>query len=128
MPVDGKILDYTVENGKIKGINGINQVDFVITQDGDFIIGNKHHFLGQGQDVLAAGQLKINGQGQIKRIDNLSGHYRPTVSEAMKYPQLFEEMGFDLKKTWIELYDIEIDSSGLVENVIKSYTKMLGGK
>ena len=128
MPVDGKILDYTVENGKIKGINGINQVDFVITQDGDFIIGNKHHFLGQGQDVLAAGQMKINGQGQIKRIDNLSGHYRPTVSEAMKYPQLFEEMGFDLKKTWIELYDIEIDSSGLVENVIKSYTKMLGGK
>ena len=128
MPVDGKILDYTVENGKIKGINGINQADFVITQDGDFIIGNKHHFLGQGQDVLAAGQLKINGQGQIKRIDNLSGHYRPTVSEAMKYPQLFEEMGFDLKKTWIELYDIEIDSSGLVENVIKSYTKMLGGK
>ena len=72
--------------------------------------------------------MKINGQGQIKRIDNLSGHYRPTVSESMNYPQLFESMGFDLNNTWIELYDIKTDSSGLVEGVTMSYTKMLGGK
>lgn len=67
-------------------------------------------------------------QGQIKRIDNLSGHYRPTVSEAMNYPELLQDMGFDLNNTWVELYDIEIDSSGLVESVTKSYTKMLRGE
>ena len=46
----------------------------------------------------------------------------------MNYPQLFESMGFDLNNTWIELYDIKTDSSGLVEGVTMSYTKMLGGK
>lgn len=43
-------------------------MDFVITTDNKLIIGNKHHYLGNGQDVLAAGQLKINGQGQIKQL------------------------------------------------------------
>jgi len=37
-------------------------------------------------------------------------------------------MGFDLNNTWIELYDIKTDSSGLVEGVAMSYTKMSGGK
>lgn len=78
--------------------------------------------------MLAAGQLKINGQGQIRRIDNLSGHYRPTVSEAMNYPELFGDIGFDLSNTQIELFDFKVNSLGLVTNVIKSYTKRLGGK
>lgn len=63
MPSDGKIIDYYIENGRIKGIEGLNNVDFVITTDNKLIIGNKHHYLGNGQDVLVAGQLKINGQG-----------------------------------------------------------------
>lgn len=113
MPLDGKQLKYTVENGRIKGINGINEVDFVITQEGELLIGNKHHFLRQDQ---------------TERIDDLSGHYRPTVSGSMNYPQLFESMGFDLNNTWDGLYDIRTDSSGLVEGVTMSYTKMLGRK
>jgi len=99
LPPNGKVVDYYIENGKIKGINGLNEVDFVITKDGQLIIGNKHHYLGQGQDVMAPGQLKINGQGQIKRIDNLSGHYRPTVQEAMSYEDLFKNLGLDTDKT-----------------------------
>lgn len=31
MPDNGRLLEYTVENGKIKGINGRKEVDFVIT-------------------------------------------------------------------------------------------------
>lgn len=46
----------------------------------------------------------------------------------MNYPELLQDMGFDLNNTRVELYDIEIDSSGLVESVTKSYTKMLGGE
>lgn len=128
MPDNGRLLEYTVENGKIKGINGRKEVDFVINQEGELLIGDKHHFLGQGQDVLAAGELKINGKGQIKRIDNLSGHYRPTVSEAMNYPEFFKDRGFDLNNTWIEFYEFKIDSTGLIEDSVLSYTKMLGGK
>ena len=128
MPSDGKVFDYYIENGRIKGIDGRNNVDFVITTDNNLIIGNKHHYLGNGQDVLAAGQLKINGQGQIKRIDNLSGHYRPTVDEAMRYQSLFENLGLDLNKTWLEYYRIDIDSDGMVVDTSLAYIKMLGGK
>ena len=128
MPSDGKVFDYYIENGRIKGIDGRNNADFVITTDNNLIIGNKHHYLGNGQDVLAAGQLKINGQGQIKRIDNLSGHYRPTVDEAMRYQSLFENLGLDLNKTWLEYYRIDIDSDGMVVNTSLDYIKMLGGK
>ena len=55
MPSDGKVFDYHIENGRIKGIDGRNNVDFVITTDNNLIIGNRHHYLGNGQDVLAAG-------------------------------------------------------------------------
>lgn len=128
MPNDGKIFEYYIENGRIKGIEGRNSVDFVITTDNKLIIGNKHHYLGNKQDVLAAGQLKINGQGKIKRIDNLSGHYRPTVNEAMGYQSLFENLGLDLNKTWLEYYRIDIDSDGMVVGTTIDYIKMLGEK
>lgn len=128
MPSDGKIFDYYIENGRIKGIEGRNNVDFVITTDNNLIIGNKHHYLGNGQDVLAAGQLKINGQGQIKRIDNLSGHYRPTVDEAMGYQALFENLGLDLNNTWLEYYRFEVDADdGLIVGKYLEYVKMVGG-
>ena len=128
MPSDGKIIDYYIENGKIKGIEGLNKVDFVITTDNKLIIGNKHHYLGNGQDVLAAGQLKINGQGQIKRIDNLSGHYRPTVDEAMGYQSLFEGLELDLNKTWLIYDKFDIDADGMVVDTYTDYVKMLGGE
>lgn len=48
MPSDGKVFDYYIENGRIKGIDGRNNVDFVITTDNNLIIGNKHHYLGNG--------------------------------------------------------------------------------
>ena len=72
--------------------------------------------------------MKINGQGQIKRIDNLSGYYRPIVDEAMRYQSLFENLGLDLNKTWLEYYRIDIDSDGMVVNTSLDYIKMLGGK
>lgn len=127
IPIDGKKIDYYIENGRIKGIDGINNVDFVITADGDLLIGSKHHYLGNGQDVLAAGQLKINGEGQVKRIDNLSGHYRPTVSEAMRYQTLFEKLGLDLNNTWLEYYRFDIDADGIVINSYLEYVVMVGG-
>ena len=125
LPSDGKIVNYTIENGRIKGIEGLKNADFVITKDGELIIGKRHHFLGNGQDVMAAGQLKINGNGQIKGIDNLSGHYRPAVSEAMNYPDLFRNLGLDLNNTWINLYDIQINSTGDVVKLTPIYTKIL---
>ena len=50
---------------------------------GDIPGGSKHHYLGNVEDVVAAGQIKIKGQGAIKRIDDLSGHYQPTLNQAI---------------------------------------------
>lgn len=62
---------------------------------------------------------------EIKRIDNLSGYYQPTVSEAMNYLDLFRELGMDLNNTWVDLYEMQVDSMGNVEKLTKVYTKML---
>jgi hypothetical protein len=35
---------------------------------------------------MAAGTMKINKQGYIRRISNASGHYQPTVAEALSFP------------------------------------------
>ncbi|NOW03250.1 hypothetical protein [Clostridium beijerinckii] len=117
IPSDGKIIDYTLKDGKIKNIQGLRRMDFVIDKSGKLIIGKKHQALGNADDVLAAGQIKVDGDGMITRIDNSSGHYRPTVEEASKYPELFEKAGLNLDKAWLEISDFELDSHG---NVIGS--------
>ena len=121
LPSDGKILNHFIEDGKIKGINGQRRVDFVINRDGNLVIGKKHQLLGNADDVMAAGQLKIDGQGMIRRIDNSSGHYRPTVEESLNYPQLFEKAGLNLDKSWLDIDSFKIDELGnVIEKVKKS--------
>ena len=77
--------------------------------------------------MLAAGQIKLNGLGCIRRIDNLSGHYRPTVDAAMRYQELFEEQGLELNNTWLEYYRIVFDEQGNVIDTIKEYNVMING-
>lgn len=113
------MIDYTIEDGMFKGLNGQRDVDFVIDSSGELKIGSKHHYLGNAEDVQAAGQLKLDGQGRVRRIDNLSGHYRPTVNESMNYPELFRQNGLNIKNSWLELYNIKVDADGLVENYVK---------
>jgi RHS repeat-associated protein len=125
LPANGRAIDYTIENGKINGLNGQRNVDFVIDSNGELKIGSKHHYLGNAEDVKAGGQLKLDGQGRIRRIDNLSGHYRPTVDEAMNYPELFRQNGLNVKNSWLELYDIKVDADGFVESVNKAVSKKI---
>jgi hypothetical protein len=56
---------------------------FVLTQEGDFIYSFDaeqqvlhHSTLNAAQDVLAAGDMLISN-GEILKISNISGHYRP---------------------------------------------------
>ncbi|MGL5149026.1 MAG: hypothetical protein ACRC7N_00430 [Clostridium sp.] len=116
LPSDGKILNHFIEDGKIKGINGQRRVDFVINKDGNLVLGKKHQLLGNADDVMAAGQLKIDGKGMIRRIDNGSGHYRPTVEEALKYPELFKNAGLNLDKAWINIDKYTISDEGIIIN------------
>ncbi|MEG0258735.1 MAG: pre-toxin TG domain-containing protein [Lysinibacillus sp.] len=125
LPKDGKILSYSLKDGKIKGIDGRTEVDFVIDKNGNLVIGKRHHTLGNKDEVLAAGQLKINGQGEVRRITNESGHYRPTPKEAMDYPQLIKDAGVNVKGAWIEFYSYKIDADGFIIDSTKVVSKKL---
>ena len=63
---------------------------------------------------MAAGQLRLNGSGQIKRIDNLSGHYRPTVQESMLYQSYFTSLGLNMENIRLQYYNIRVDDMGFV--------------
>ena len=121
LPKDGKILNYTIQDGKIKDIQGLRRMDFIIDKNGKLVIGKKHQMLGNADDVLAAGQLKVDGNGMIRRIDNQSGHYRPGIEESLNYPELFENIGLNLDKAWLDVNKYTINSNGIVvksENII----------
>jgi RHS repeat-associated protein len=114
LPSDGKIVPHQIVDGKIKLANGLNKVDFVITKDGQLVVGKKHHTLGNRQDVLAAGQMKLNGQGKVRGIDNLSGHYRPSVEESLRFPDILKSAGIDVKGATLEISEFTIDENGFV--------------
>lgn len=125
MPADGEILDYYLENGRIKGINGIKQLDFIITSTGELRVGKRHLFLANRQPVLAAGQLELDECGKIKKIDNLSGHYQPTVKQAMRFQSLLSKLGADLRNTLLTYYTIKLDSSGFPSEAVLVYSKII---
>lgn len=124
MPLDGKITSFSIIDGKIKGINGQRHFDFIVDMNGKLVIGNKHHLLGQGQQVLAAGQIRLNGQDQIRHIDNLSGYYRPNVSEASNFPKILQDAGVDVKGVIMDVYQIST-SGGYVSGMTKVSTMVL---
>jgi RHS repeat-associated protein len=108
-----KIVDGNI---KVPGKGGIEDVDFVITQDGRLVLGKKHATLAANEDVSAAGQLVLRGDGKVKVIDNLSGHYRPTVAEARRFPALFKSLGINLNKTRLNAFEFTVNKNNLVTN------------
>jgi len=103
----GKTYSFYVEDGRIFLDNGINHADFVVDMDGNLFLGNGHSFLAGGQDVQAAGQMIINRDGYVRLITNQSGHYQPTVLNALNYPQILQNNGVNVRNSWIriEMFD-----------------------
>jgi hypothetical protein len=64
-----------VPNDRLSGISG--KYNYVVTEDGSLIVGRSGHTsLTGGADVQAAGEIQLYN-GNIKWIDNSSGHYQP---------------------------------------------------
>ncbi len=111
----GKEFEYNVSDGKLQIRDGINEVDFVVDMDGNLHIGRGHSYLANGMDVQAAGTLKVNNNGQIRKITNASGHYAPTVSQGQNYPSILNDVGLSTKNAWLILGDYHLTSSGYVD-------------
>ena len=64
--------------------------------------------------------------GKVRMIDNLSGHFRPTVEESLKIPELLKNQGFDVSGANLKLYEFIIDSDGMVDGrslMVNEYLK-----
>jgi len=120
LPAEGFILSNKVEsNGIFRQANGnifpTQIFDFVISKNGTLKIGNKHHFLGNREDVLFAGCMKFKN-GKIAEIDNLSGHYRPTIEETERLVEIFDKLNIPIKRARIDINAFKVDSEGIVED------------
>jgi hypothetical protein len=122
---DGRIIPFNVVDGAIKGVNGRKQFDFIIDSTGKLLIGDKHHTLGNKQSVQAAGQIRLNGKGQIRQIDNLSGHYQPSVTETASYPELLQGAGLQVKGATLVTHSITTDADGMVTGIKVVSSKVL---
>ena len=80
------------------------------------MIGRKHTTLSNLDDVLAAGQLTFT-KGKVRVINNASGHFRPTVKEGLRYPELLQEIGLDTSGSHFRLYGIKADVNGNIVDV-----------
>ena len=45
--------------------------------------------------TASAGTMKVNSQGNIRSIINESGHYQPTVEQALNYPDISRKAGLN---------------------------------
>ena len=98
---------HTVPIAQLKNIN--RKWNYVVTSDGKLIVGKGGQFPGGGhidlanaQPVKAAGEVKIVN-GQIKYIDNSSGHYLPSGLSAQQIAEeAFSRLGFDTLNKYIE--------------------------
>ena len=70
--------------------------------------GKIHHSsLLAGIPILCAGEMQIF-QGQLKYINNRSGHYQPPPKTLKSLLKFLEQKGVDLKKVQIEFLGIDL--------------------
>ncbi|WP_370895584.1 hypothetical protein [Chryseobacterium gossypii] len=121
LPEDGFILSYTVDsNGIFKQTTGnifkTREYDFVITNDGLLRLGEKHHLLGNREEVLAAGSMRFKN-GKISELHNLSGHYRPTLEEAERLIEILNKLEVPIKRARYDIFIIESNNAGFVTSM-----------
>ena len=84
-----------------------NKLAYVVKTDGTLVVGRNNQYQGHidlagGEPVLAAGELAVHA-GQIRKIGNYSGHYRPSGPEAQRAAEeAFRRAGFDVEGKYKE--------------------------
>ncbi len=93
-----------VPNERLRGISG--NFNYVITEQGTLIVGRSGHTsLTGGAPVQAAGELQLCN-GNVKWIDNASGHYQPSSNIGSVAETAFNNAGLDatgkfVPKVWV---------------------------
>lgn len=79
--------------------NASGRFNYAVLDDGSLVVANRRHGhidLANGGDVLAAGEVHIVN-GQIRSVNNASGHYRPSGSSAQTAAEnAFHDLDLDV--------------------------------
>lgn len=94
---------------QVSSKNFSRRLNYVVTEDGQLVLGRQardigggHIDLAGGNQVLAAGEVKIVN-GKIQYVDNSSGHYLPTGQSAQDAAiSAFERAGLNAGSKYIE--------------------------
>ncbi|WP_170123092.1 hypothetical protein [Lachnotalea glycerini] len=70
--------------------------------------------MANGNEVQAAGMMKVNSKGYVRCISGESGHYQPTVAQIKNYPQVIENIGVNTDGSWIRISEFETSMSNYV--------------
>ena len=104
----------------LKSING--KFNYIVDEDGNLAVGRQRDALGGGhidlasaRPVQAAGEFRVVG-GELKYIDNSSGHYLPSGEFAQEAAEsAFKKLGFDVESKYVEkqwMNDLSLKSGG----------------
>ncbi|WP_315774135.1 MULTISPECIES: RHS repeat-associated core domain-containing protein [unclassified Bradyrhizobium] len=79
------------------------RLNYVVTEKGELVLGRSGHIaLSGGADVRAAGEARFVN-GELRAIDNASGHYQPSgLSAQAAAEEAFGKAGFDAAGKYIE--------------------------
>lgn len=107
-----------VPNERLAKISG--QFNYVVREDGRLIVGKTGHTsLTGGKPVIAAGEMRLHN-GNIKSLDNASGHYQPSANAGRVAENAFESIGLSASgkfkpKVWV--FDPTLPRGGKWTNV-----------
>lgn len=116
LSTDGALKGY-VFNGTPE-INGVSAqlhgtFDFVVS-DNVLTFGKRHTFLSMGAaDVEAAGAFTFK-HGKMVTVDNLSGHYFPSIEESMNFLKVLQKQGMNVEHTTLKMYNTS-ESTGRLQ-------------
>jgi hypothetical protein len=95
-PMDDIIPAVTFPARQIQKVGYSGKLAYVVTESGELVIGRTGHIsLSRGSAVLAAGEARFVN-GELRVIDNASGHYQPKGLSAQNAAETaFQRAGFD---------------------------------
>jgi len=118
MPKNGFLETYSLDkNGNFLNKKGgllNDEYNFILTTEGLLKIGNRHHFLANAKNVVAAGNVYIKN-GKVVKIDNLSGHYKPKTEETTRYVEVFQNLNFPIKRARLEIRTFREVGNGYID-------------
>ena len=95
----------TFPASQITKVSYSGRLNYIVKESGELVIGRTGHTsLSGGANVLAAGEARF-ANGELRSLNNASGHYEPSGSSARNTAEsAFQRAGFDSEGKYVEKF------------------------